>query len=103
MEFTCKSKICVFCGNSIEEEGSYLTEESVGKNTFLQGVNLIVRLLNVSWEAETDWGLMNDEFVGMLCCQECYRLLEKVVSLDQLIMDTQVNFEIFLGWILAVF
>lgn len=93
--FRCKMEICVFCGNLIGEQNEKLTEDEISRETFVQGVNLILEGVGVVIsDSELDWGAgggKGDCFVGMICCGECYGLVEKVVRLNQLIRETQVR------------
>lgn len=112
--FNCKSKLCVFCGEHIYPENEKGSELDMGRSGdfndkfpvneegFLKGVTVVCQLLNVSPVREARkfgemgfWELLGkDNFVDSVCCVQCFKLLEKVVALHQLLLETQVIIQV---------
>lgn len=105
-EFPLKSKLCLFCVEPITTKDLLVNDdkdnscdfncepELISPSTFLQAISLFCDFLKVDqrFRKLEQWALFGvDNFTNFLCCNECALLLQKLVKLQNLILETQVQ------------
>lgn len=91
-----KVQRCVFCAATVSNNFiSRGEEEPDPQQVFMDGLAVISESLNlpgiIKFSNKAVWQLLGfEDFIGAVCCNDCYSLVSNLVTLRQLILSTQV-------------